>query len=318
MTKSWIEITKPIIALAPMADYTDKPFSLICKKNNANVIFREMVSADAVTHRNEKTLKMLSIDDEERPVIQQIFGSSPKIMSEAAKIIYDIARPNGIDINMGCPAQKVVKNFHGAALIKDLKLATEIIQAVKKAVPVPISVKVRLGWSQKTEILGFAPILEQAGADLISIHGRTKAQGYADTADWDMIGQVRNIIKIPILANGSIFEPADIEKCLQATKAQGVLIARGALGNPWIFQDIKKTDISLEEFKKTILFHAKLQIEHYGIYGMILFRKHLMFYFKGIGIEKEIKQKLTKVESLDQLQTILDSIQSLGENNNIS
>jgi len=318
MKNNWIDLSKPIIALAPMADYTDKPFSLICKQNNASVIFREMVSADAIMHHNEKTLKMINIDEAERPVIQQIFGSNPKIMSEAAKSIYDTVRPDGIDINMGCPAQKVVKNFHGCALIKDLKLAADIIQAVKNAVPVPVSVKVRLGWSQKTEILDFAPVLEQAGADLISIHGRTKAQGYADDADWKMIGKVRNIIKIPILANGSIFAPNDIQQCLDITKAQGVLIARGALGNPWIFKNIKKENVNLEEFKNTILSHAKLQVEHYDTYGMILFRKHLMFYFKGIGIDKEIKQKLTKIESLDQLIDILNSIHSLSQKNNIA
>ena len=300
----WNKLTKPIIALAPMADFTDKPFSLICKKFGAQVIFREMVSADAITHSNKKTLEMIKVDKNERPIIQQIFGQNPQTMAEAAKIIYDLVQPDGIDINMGCPATKLVKNFHGCALMKDPKKLTAIIKAVKAAVPCPVSVKTRLGWHKPDEILTIAPIIEQAGADLLSVHGRTKLQGYAGIANWEMIGQVKKIISIPLLANGSIFELADINKCLEQTQADGVLIARGALGNPWIFKNIDKATLSLKDLKKTILEHANLQTEQYGEYGMTLFRKHLMFYLKGLPHTKELKIKLTQVETLDQLKNI--------------
>lgn len=296
-----------------MADYTDEPFGLICKKFGAQVIFREMVSADAITHGNEKTFKMLAINKKERPVIQQIFGKDPKTMAEAAKIICKISSPDGIDINMGCPMQKVIKNFHGAALMKDPMLAVKIVREVKRAVSVPVSVKMRLGWAKSDEILSFAPIIARAGANLISIHGRTKKQGYAGEADWQMIGRAKKLVKIPVLANGGIFTREDIDKCLKITGANGVLIARGALGNPWIFSN---TVLTFEERIKIILEHAALQVKHYDDYGLILLRKHLVFYFKGIPHNKIIKTKLTQVSTLGQLKNLLAEL--VAEQHNIS
>ncbi|MBI5022669.1 MAG: tRNA dihydrouridine synthase DusB [Candidatus Magasanikbacteria bacterium] len=310
---NWKKLKKPIIALAPMADYTDEPFGLMCKKFGAQVIFREMVSADAIAHGNAKTFKMLAINKKERPVIQQIFGNDPKIMAEATKIICKISAPDGIDINMGCPMQKVVKNFHGAALMKDAALAATIVKEVKKAVKIPVSVKTRLGWEKKDEILSFAPIIEKAGADLISIHGRTKKQGYAGEANWKIIAQTKKLLKIPVLANGGIFTREDVNKCLTATNADGVLIARGALGNPWIFSDTTPT---LEETIKIILQHAALQVKQYGDYGLILLRKHLVFYFKGIPHNKIIKTKLNQVSILSQLENLLAEL--LTEQHNIT
>lgn len=296
-----------------MADYTDEPFGLICKKFGAQVIFREMVSADAIVHGNEKTFKMLTINKKERPVIQQIFGKDPQIMAEAAKIICKISAPDGIDINMGCPMQKVTKNFHGAALMKNSVLAAKIVREVKKAVSAPVSVKMRLGWAKPDEILSFAPLIEKAGADLISIHGRTKKQGYAGEADWEMIARVKKLLSIPVLANGGIFIHEDVNKCLEVTGADGVLIARGALGNPWIFSDAVPT---LEERIKIILEHAAAQVKHYGDYGLILLRKHLVFYFKGIPHNKIIKTKMTQVSTLGQLKDLLAEL--VAEHHNIS
>ncbi len=302
---NWNTLKKPIVALAPMADYTDEPFGLMCKKFGAQVIFREMVSADAIIHNNAKTVKMLAINKKERPVIQQIFGKDPKIMAEAAKIICKISSPDGIDINMGCPMQKVTKNWHGAALMKDPALATKIVREVKGAVSAPVSVKMRLGWAKPDEILSFAPIIAKAGADLISIHGRTKKQGYAGNADWEMIARVKKILSIPVLANGGIFTSEDVHKCLKTTGADGVLIARGALGNPWIFSDTTPT---LEERIKIILEHAALQVKHYGDYGLILLRKHLVFYFKSIPYSKILKTKMTQVSAFGQLEELLSEL----------
>lgn len=312
----WKILPVPILGLAPMADYTDLPFGLICKDFGARVIFREMLSAEAIIHHNEKTIKKLKIDKKERPVIQQIFGCDPKIMAEAAKIVCRIAKPDGLDVNMGCPAKKVIKNFHGAALMKEPNLAIKIIQAVKKAVNIPVSVKTRLGWAKPEEILSFAPLLEKAGADLISIHGRTKNQGFEGQANWKIIGQVKKILKIPVLANGGILTPTDIVACLEETKADGVLIARGALGNPWIFQGRRKQDIPFDELAEVILKHARLQIKHYGEYGIILFRKHLMHYFKEIPGGRQWREKLSRVDDLDTLLLSFPPAESAGESSN--
>lgn len=290
-----------------MADFTDLPFGLICKKFGARIIFREMVSADAIVYGNKKTLEMLKIDRRERPVIQQIFGRVPEIMAKAAKIIYKTSRPDGIDINMGCPARKVVSNFHGAALMKEPKVAAKIVEAVKAAAPVPISVKTRLGWSNKEEILLFAPILEKAGADAICVHGRTKKQGYAGAADWNTIGEVRKKIKIPLLANGGIFTREDIDECLSVTGADGVLLARGALGHPWIFEKRNREEINLEEKINVILEHARLQVKKYGDYGLVLFRKHLAYYFRSVPSSHQIKRQLVQISNIKQLKEILKS-----------
>lgn len=302
---NWQKFPKPIIGLAPMAEHTDLPFGLMAKKFGADLIYREMVSADAIIHGNKKTLEMLRISPKERPVIQQIFGRDPKIMAKAAALICKLSKPEGIDINMGCPARKVTKNFHGAALMRDTKLAMEIIKTVKSAVPVPVSIKTRLGWADPKEILTFAPMAEQAGATAICIHGRTKKQGYADVADWRMIAQVKKKLKIPVLANGSIFTPADILNCMEVTQADGVLIARGALGNPWIFSLEDKPE--WKKLVKTILEHAKLQQKYYGDYGLVLLRKHLVHYLKGMPYSHKIKEQLTQVATLKELKSILMS-----------
>lgn len=302
---NWANFQKPIVGLSPMADYTDLPFGLICKKFGAQVIFREMASADAIVHGNEKTLKMLRIDNKERPVVQQIFGRDPSIMAQAADIICETSRPDGLDINMGCPARKVINNFHGAALMKEPALARDIIIAVKSAVAVPVSVKTRLGWTSPDEILSFAKVVEEAGADLLTVHGRTKSQGYSGTADWEQIRKVKNTLRIPVFANGSIMAPADIEKCLKMTGADGVLIARGALGNPWIFARREKSTLSREELAEVILQHVRLHLAHYGDYGMVLFRKHLAHYLKGIEGCKQMKQRLLLMKTYEELEETL-------------
>ena len=175
----WKSLPRPIVALAPMADMSDLPFCLVCKDEGTPLMFREMVSSEAVVRLNPKTLKMASFDERERPIVQQIFGANPYVMAEAAKIIYDRFKPDAIDINMGCPVYNLVSNFNGAALIKDPQLAAEIVRKVKAAVPIPVSVKTRTGWKQDTDCLEFVKVLADAGADLISMHGRTKEQGYS-------------------------------------------------------------------------------------------------------------------------------------------
>jgi len=312
--KEILNKNKPIMALAPMANMTDLPFCHICRQVAGKdfVIFREMVSSEAVVRENEKTLRMCKFEKKERPIVQQIFGSNPKTIARAAGIIIEKFSPSGIDINMGCPVPKLTAKVNsGAALMKDHDLAVCIVKALKKAnLGVPVSVKTRLGWGSEDEILEFAPKLESAGADLISIHGRTKKQGYSGKANWEMIGKVKEKLSIPVIANGDIKTTEDIEKCLEITGADGIMIGRGALGDPWILNTSKK--ILLQERIDIVLLHAKLHVEHYGERGIITFRKHLAWYFKGnrIGQEvsgiKELRKRLVRVNSIEELESILD------------
>lgn len=309
---------KPIIALAPMADMTDSPFCQICREIGGKefVIFREMVSAEAIIRGNEKTLKMCAFDKIERPIVIQIFGSRARNMAEAAKIVVDKFYPDGLDVNMGCPVPKITgKNRAGAALIKDSGRAAEIIRALKQAnLGVPISVKTRLGWSRDDEILSFAKILEEAGADALTIHGRTKTQGYAGEANWERIGEVKSIVSIPIIANGDINSAEDARECLRITGADGVMIGRGALGNPWIFGEVERLKVKGErptrQLARVVLRHAELHVERYGERGMVTFRKHLAHYFRGVKFEgtknpKELRINLVKVKTMEDLRMIL-------------
>ncbi|MFA6426882.1 MAG: tRNA-dihydrouridine synthase family protein [Candidatus Magasanikbacteria bacterium] len=338
---TWIE-NKPIIALAPMADYTDQPFSILCREvqelrkkekgiHKEFIIFREMVSAEAIVRGNEKTLNMCKFEEIERSIVLQLFGSKPEVIVEAARIITEkffnpkmesFERPFsplrsardefGVDINMGCPVPKIAgKADSGAALMKDHNRAVEIVKALKNAnLGVPISVKTRLGWSKEGEILEFAQKLEQAGVDALSIHGRTKVQGYSGKANWEMIGEAKKCVKIPVIANGDITSPEDIERCLETTGADGVMIGRGALGNPWLLSSIAnhRSLISLQERKDVILRHAQLQIQHYGERGIVGLRKHLAFYFKGLEGMKEIRSKLVRVNTIEEIEEIVEEI----------
>jgi len=320
----WIT-SKPIIALAPMADMTDSPFCRICREvandschpelvsgslsGRGFVVFREMVSSEAVARDNAKTLRMCEFDEIERPIVLQLFGSTPKTIRQAARILVDKFSPDGIDINMGCPVPKITgKVASGAVLMKDYERAMEIVRELKKEnLGVPVSVKTRLGWGKEEEILEFAPKLEAAGADAISIHGRTKTQGYSGKANWEMIGKVKKLVSIPVIANGDIDSREDIQKCLSMTGADGVMIGRGALGNPWVFSG---SDPTIEEIKKVVLAHARLHVEHYGEGSIVTFRKHLAYYFKGGRIpgvnSKKIRGELMKVKTVEEIKSVIN------------
>jgi len=310
---SWTTAKKPIIALSPMADHTDSAFCRVIKSlAPSTVVFREMVSAEAVVRGNEKTWGMAAIHDEERPLIQQIFGGESEVMAQAAKLIEEKFQPEGIDINMGCPAKKIISNFNGSALMKDPEKAAAIVRAVKAVVTVPVSVKMRLGWSSPEEVLTFAPVIEKAGADLISVHGRTKKQEYGGTADWDMIAKVKKAVSVPVLGNGDIKTANDALRALESG-VDGILIGRGALGNPWIFHNINEAlagrvpqKVTSEEKKKVILLHAKFHLENNE--NLVSFRKHLIWYFKGMVRAAELRKKITNLITIDNLQEILDNL----------
>lgn len=339
---NWLNLPKPILVLAPMADMTDSPFCRVCREVESKkfkveserfVVFREMVSAEAIARGNEKTLKMCKFDEIERPIVLQLFGGDAEVIVGAAEILLGkrpfgspsrelgIAQgidtmPSGIDINMGCPVPKIAgKSKAGAALMKDHERAVSIIKALKTAnLGIPVSVKTRLGWSKDDEILEFAQKLEQAGADAITIHGRTKKQGYSGIANWDRIREVKKLISIPVIANGDIHSREDIARCLEITGADGVMIGREALGNPWIFnmRNAKKCEIAKNDIVEVVLRHAELHLEHYGEeFGLKTFRKHLLCYFRGFDGVKELRQKLVKVETMGELERVLESFPPL-------
>jgi tRNA-dihydrouridine synthase B len=309
---------KPILALSPMADMTDSSFCQIVRKiGGADIVFREMVSSEALVRDNEKTLGMTDFVEAERPIVQQIFGADPATMARAAEIVMEHAHPEGIDINMGCPVYKITSNFNGAALMKDSELAANIVREMKRAIgDTPLSVKIRLGWDDRDTFKTFIPAIEAAGADLVTIHGRTKAQGYSGESDWERIREAKEIATIPLLANGDIHLPPQVAEALGVTKADGVLIARGALGNPWFFRQTADPafHVSLEERAEVVIEHARLHVGQYGEKGIMTFRKHLSWYFKTnkIGFEiphiKEYRKRLVRVASLEELKNILDDL----------
>ncbi|OGL92427.1 tRNA dihydrouridine synthase DusB [Candidatus Uhrbacteria bacterium RIFOXYA2_FULL_40_9] len=310
---SWNTHSKPLIALAPMADMTDSSFCRVVKSlSTTPIIFREMVSSEAIVRENEKTWKMTKIHSQERPVIQQIFGGDPMVMARAATLIEENNHPEGIDINMGCPVHKLTQNFNGAALMKEPEKASKIVKAIKQVISLPVSVKIRTGWSQETECLEFVRVLEEAGADLITIHGRTKTQGYSGKANWDIIRQAKKNVSLPIIANGDITSAELALQALQETECDGITIARGALGNPWIFLQIDEllsgkplTPVTLEQRVHLVQKHVRLQIENQGEHGIITFRKHLTWYFKGIPGAKQFRERLHTITSLTNLDDLL-------------
>ncbi|OIO51765.1 tRNA dihydrouridine synthase DusB [Candidatus Uhrbacteria bacterium CG_4_10_14_0_8_um_filter_58_22] len=310
---SWKTEKRPIVALAPMADMTDSAFCRIAKRLGCRIVFREMVSAEALVRESDRTLQMASFRDEERPIVQQLFGADPAVMAEAARRLDERFSPDTFDLNMGCPAVKIVGGFNGAALMREPRHAAEIVRAVKAATDKPVSVKTRLGWFSPTDILDFAPTIEDAGADLISVHGRTKDQGYSGSADWEMIGRAKSLVGIPMLANGDVFSPELAVKALEVTGCDGLLIARGALGNPWIFGQVEAAlngkrpdEVSDEDRDRTVLEHARLHAELYGgDRPLVTFRKHLVWYYKGLPNAKAQRELLTKVETVADLEACL-------------
>ncbi len=311
-----------------MADMTDSAFCRVVKEvtNGAPlVVFREMVSAEAVVRKNDKTLGMTAIHVEERPLVQQIFGSDPATMAEACRIIAAEHNPEGFDINMGCPVYKIVHNFNGAALMNEPKLAGDIVRAMKKVINVPLSVKIRLGWDDKTQCIEFAKALEDAGADLLTVHGRTKMQGYSGVADWEAVGRVKSAVAIPVLCNGDIHTAEKVKDALAQSKCDGVLIARGALGNPWIFRQINDVlnghelfAVTFAERMRIVRRHLALHVEQYGDHGVPLFRKHLSWYFKGMPSMKMYKDDMMKAATVDELNTVFVRFETDHDANDVT
>ena len=315
-----VELENNII-LAPMAGVTDLPFRIICKKyGNPGLVCNEMVSAKAIVYEDEKTLEMIKTNNEKRPISMQIFGSDPETMGKAAKFISEYA--DIVDVNMGCPAPKVVKNGDGSKLLLDLKLVEAIVKEVVKNSTKPVTVKIRKGWDENNIVaVEAAKIIEKSGADAIVIHGRTRQEFYSGVADWKIIKEVKDAVSIPVIGNGDIKTEEDAERMFEETGVDGIMIGRGALGNPWIFSQIeyylehgkKKEEISLDEKYNVILEHFNLLLEEKGEYTATReIRKHIAWYVKGLKSASEIRNEINKVESkeefFDILKTYFDSL----------
>ena len=320
------------IMLAPMAGATDYAFRKVCRSLGAEYLVSEMVCAKALCYEQKikksltvspsKTAPLAAILDGELPMAIQIFGSEPEFMAEAARMIAEnnyrgttsLFTPSAIDINMGCPVNKVVSNGEGSALLKNPKLAGEIVEAVVKAVDIPVTVKIRTGWdSNSINCVEMAKRLEASGASVICVHGRTREQQYAPYADWTQIARVKEAVNVPVVGNGDIFSPNDALKMINETGCDGVMIGRGALGNPWIFENIinlfegrAEREISVNEVVDTALWHLELMIESKGERaGIAESRKHLGWYMKGIRGAAELRNRINSAESLDELTSIL-------------
>ena len=296
------------LILAPMAGVTDLPFRMICKKyGEPGLICNEMVSAKAICYEDEKTKAMLKMEEKERPISMQIFGNEPNIMGKAGAIVSEFA--DILDINMGCPAPKVVKNGDGSKLLLNLDLVEEITKVVVKNSKKPVTVKIRKGWD-KDHIVAVeaAKIIEKAGASAIVVHGRTREEYYSGVADWDIIRKVKENVNIPVIGNGDVKDEESAKRMFEETNVDGIMIGRASLGDPWIFKKIafflttgeKLEDISLEEKKKVIKEHFSLLLREKGEYVATReIRKHIAWYVKGLKNASSFRDKINQVVSAE-------------------
>lgn len=301
--------------LAPMAGVTDLPFRLLCKEQGAGLLCMEMISAKALQYKNRNTKALLQIDPREYPVSLQLFGADPDIISEQAKAIEELPFQI-LDINMGCPVPKVVKNGEGSALMKNPRLVYDVVYKTVRAISKPVTVKIRKGFDEEhVNAVEIAKIIEEAGGAAVAVHGRTREQYYSGKADWDIIRQVKEAVSIPVIGNGDVTGSLAAEQLLEETGCDGVMIGRGCQGNPWIFRELNEYEEtgkvphrpSKKEIKEMMLRHAQLQIELKGDYlGIREMRKHVAWYTKGMEGSVKLRDEINRVESYEELEKLLN------------
>ncbi|NLL73042.1 MAG: tRNA dihydrouridine synthase DusB [Clostridiales bacterium] len=303
------------LCLGPMAGVTDLPFRLLCKEKGVDLVCTEMVSAKGIKYNNKNTKELLELDNRERPVAIQIFGSDPDIMADMSKKIEDMDF-DILDINMGCPVPKVVNNGEGSALMNNPALVGQIVSKVSKAIKKPVTVKIRKGFTKDSiNAVEIAKIAEESGAAAVAVHGRTREQYYSGKADWDIIARVKEAVSIPVIGNGDIFTPEDAYRMIKETACDAIMIARGARGNPWIFEQIKeyletgviKAKPDFDQLVDMIIRHARMSIELKGEYiGMREMRKHVAWYTSGYPGSAKLRNRVNEMESISDLESLLD------------
>ena len=311
----WFQDRFPLY-LAPMAGVTDTTFRQLCKEYGADVMVSEFVSAEGIFRKNERTMEYLDFSESERPLGIQLFGGDPEHLAEAAKIVLDWKRPDFLDINFGCPVSKVVSKNGGSSLLRDCPLLARVASAIVKAVaPFPVTAKMRIGWSTDTiNATTTARLLEDCGIQAIAVHGRTKEQGYSGLADWDVIAQVAECVRVPVIGNGDLVTAQDVELRRKTTRIAGAMIGRSAMQHPWIFREIKHylatgTHLarpSLDEQWAHIRRHCAMETARQGneLYAMQSMRTQLMAYSRGMPDAKRLREKFAHVASLAQLDDI--------------
>jgi tRNA-dihydrouridine synthase B len=308
----WKKLEKPILALAPMAGITDSAFRQICRENGADVVYSEMASVDALFFKPQKTLELLRFNKKERPYVVQLFGKNPEHFAVAAKIVSEKIKPDGIDINFGCPAKKVFGHGSGCALMPQKKLARQIIEAVCKNTSLPVSLKIRAG-IKNFSALDFVENIQDLPFTAIMVHGRTYEGGFAGPVDFALVAKIKKMLPDKIvLANGGLTSAAEAENILEKySEIDGIGIGRGILGKPWLFNEIKSKKIFANDFKiikKVILRHAKLIYANKPQDGIFEIRKHLAWYVKGFPGASQLRQKLVQTKSLKEIKNILAEI----------
>ncbi|MCQ4636159.1 tRNA dihydrouridine synthase DusB [Anaerovorax odorimutans] len=311
-----IELDNPFV-LAPLAGITDGPTRSLAKEQGAAFLYSEMVSAKGLWYRDKNTERLLKIFPGEEPIAFQLFGSEPEIIAHAARSLRD-RRNAAFDINMGCPVPKVVKNGEGSALLKNPDLIYDLVKAAVSEAGKPVTAKIRIGWDKDSiNAVETARAIEAAGASAVAVHGRTREQYYSGTADWDMIRRVKESVSIPVIGNGDVFSGEDANRMLEETGCDMVMIARGALGNPWIFRDAiaiwkgeeKPDPPSLEERVKTMLIHLDRLTEVKGEYAAVReMRKHVGWYLKGIRGSAAVRRSINSITELSELKKEIGSI----------